>query len=121
MQGVNAHRVEASIRRQSFAEARSAFSELFPGSAHVFETGMAKFTSDEIIREYAMANGFAIVTADLDFLNLANSRGTPPKIIRLENCNYKTHFVEELLRRHAVRISEVERSTRQVLIIRSTD
>jgi predicted nuclease of predicted toxin-antitoxin system len=95
-------------------------SELFPGSTHVFETGMAKFTADEVIWEYAKANGFSIVTADSDFLDLADSHGAPPKIVLLENCNYKTQFVEELLRRHAVRISELERSTRQVLILRST-
>jgi predicted nuclease of predicted toxin-antitoxin system len=28
-----------------------------------------------------------IVTADSDFLNLAEERGAPPKVVRLENCN----------------------------------
>lgn len=67
----------------------------------------------------AKDNGFAIVTADADFLNLANERGAPPKVVRLENCNYRTSRVEELLRRNAVRITELERSSRAVLIVRN--
>jgi len=51
---------------------------LFPGSIHVFDTGLARFTSDEIIWEYAGRNGFTIVMADSDFLDLAESRGAPP-------------------------------------------
>ncbi|MGH9668073.1 MAG: DUF5615 family PIN-like protein, partial [Bryobacteraceae bacterium] len=64
--------------------------ELFPNSIHVFNTGLARFTSDETIWNYARANGFTIVTADSDFIDFAENRGTPPKIVRLENCNYRT-------------------------------
>jgi len=92
--------------------------ELFPHSAHVFETGLAHFTSDEIIWEYAKENGFVLVTADSDFLDLAVMRGTPPKVVRLENCNYPTSQAEALLRRYAVAIAELEYSDRVVLIIR---
>jgi predicted nuclease of predicted toxin-antitoxin system len=45
-------------------------SELFPGSIHVFDTGLAQFTSDQAIWEYAGASGFTIVTADSDFIDL---------------------------------------------------
>ena len=45
--------------------------ELFPDSVHVFDTGLARYTSDETIWKYARANGFTIVTADSDFLDLA--------------------------------------------------
>jgi predicted nuclease of predicted toxin-antitoxin system len=65
------------------------------------------------------ANGFVIVTADSDFLDLAEERGAPPKIVRLENCNYKTSQVESLVRRNAVRIAELGRSPRPVLVIRN--
>ena len=94
--------------------------ELFPDSVHVFETSLARFTSDEVIWEYARINGFAIVTADSDFLELAKSRGVPPKVIRLENCNYRTSQIEEVLRRHAILIAELEQSPRAILVIRST-
>jgi predicted nuclease of predicted toxin-antitoxin system len=94
--------------------------ELFPDSIHVFDTGLARFTSDYAIWEYARSNGFVIVTADSDFLDIAEERGAPPKVVRLENCNYRTAHVEDLLRRNAVRIAELERSPRPVLIIRNT-
>ena len=94
--------------------------ELFPDSTHVFDTGLACFTSDEAIWEYAREHGFAVVTADSDFLDLANSRGAPPKVVRLENCNYRTSRVEELLRRHAILIAELEQSTQATLVIRNT-
>jgi len=94
--------------------------ELFPESAHVFDTGLARFTSDETIWDYAGANGFTIVTADADFLDLATARGAPPKVVRLENCNDRTSRVEEILRRHAILIAELERSARVTLVIRNT-
>jgi predicted nuclease of predicted toxin-antitoxin system len=59
------------------------------------------------------------VTADSDFLDLAERRGAPPKIVRLENCNYRTALVESLIRQNAVRIAELERSARTVLIVRN--
>lgn len=45
-------------------------SELFPHSAHVFETGLAHHTPDEIIWNYAKQSEFVLVTADRDFLDL---------------------------------------------------
>ena len=55
--------------------------ELFPNSAHVFDTCLARLTSDETIWEYAKANGFIVVTADSDFLAFARDRGAPPKVV----------------------------------------
>ena len=93
--------------------------DLFPGSSHVFEVGLARRTPDEVIWEHARSNGFVIVTADSDFLGLAEERGAPPKVVRLEKCDYRTARVEGLLRRNALRIVEFERSARAVLIIRN--
>jgi predicted nuclease of predicted toxin-antitoxin system len=90
--------------------------ELFPSSAHVFETGLAHSTSDETIWEYARPNEFVLVTTDSDFLDLAAARETPPKVVRLENCNYPTFQAETLLRRHAIAIADLESSERSVLI-----
>lgn len=94
--------------------------ELFPDSVHVFDTGLARFTPDYTIWEWARINGFIIVTADSDFLDLAEERGAPSKVVWLENCNYRTAHVEDLLRRNAVRIGELEHSPSPVLIIRNT-
>ncbi|MFN0103675.1 MAG: DUF5615 family PIN-like protein [Bryobacteraceae bacterium] len=92
---------------------------LFPASGHVFELGMARKTSDDEIRHYARDNGYVIVTADSDFLDLAERYGVPPKVVRLENCNYPTARVESLLRRNAIRITALEQSSRHTLILRN--
>ncbi len=92
--------------------------ELFPNSTHVFNTGMARFCSDERIWGYAKTNSFTIVTADSDFLTLAETNGAPPRVVRLENCNYKTARVEAILRKNALRITELESSSQSILILR---
>jgi predicted nuclease of predicted toxin-antitoxin system len=94
--------------------------ELFPDSIHVFGAGLGDLTSDETIWDYARIHHFVIVTADSDFLTLAEARGAPPWVVRLENCNYKTRVVENLLRQYAIRIAELEGSRRPVLVIRNT-
>ena len=95
--------------------------ELFPGSAHVFHSGLGDHTPDDVIWKYCGANGFTIVTADSDFLDLAEKYGPPPAVVRLENCNYRTTGVERLLRRNAVRITELERAGGSVLIVKNAD
>jgi predicted nuclease of predicted toxin-antitoxin system len=97
----------------------SRLGDLFPGSAHVFDTGLAHSTPDEEIWQFAADEGFVIVTADSDFLDIAESRGSPPKVIHLENCNYRTAQVENILRRHAILIAELEQSSRITLSIRN--
>jgi predicted nuclease of predicted toxin-antitoxin system len=57
--------------------------------------------------------------AGSDFLDLAKSRGVPPKIVHLENCDYRTSQVENILRRYAVRIAGLEQSSRTTLTIRN--
>jgi predicted nuclease of predicted toxin-antitoxin system len=98
----------------------AAFENSFPVPGMFFDTGLARATPDEKIWQFAAAEGFIIVTADSDFLDLAKSRGTPPKVVHLENCDYRTSQVESILRRHAIRIAEVEQSSRTVLSIRNT-
>lgn len=88
---------------------------LFPGSTHVFSTGLERFTSDESIWSYAKQHGFVIVTADADFLTLAEDFGPPPHVVKLEKCNYKTAVAENLLRSNAIRITELEQSVARFL------
>jgi len=95
--------------------------DLFPGSVHVFDTGLARNTPDQMIWEYARANEFTIITADSDFLDFARSRGAPPKVVRIENCDYRTTSeVEDLLRRNAIAMAEMEQSSQVMLVIRRT-
>ena len=93
-------------------------SELFPNSTNVFDAGLSRQSPDELIWNYAANHGYTIITADSDFLALAAERGTPPNVVRIENCVYRTAVVEALLRRHAVRIAELDSSGRPVPILR---
>jgi predicted nuclease of predicted toxin-antitoxin system len=92
--------------------------DLFPGLTHVFDAGLVRFTPDAVIWEYAAQNGFTIVTADADFVELSRERGFPPKVIRIEKCTFRTAEVEELIRRNAVRIAEFERSDAAMMALR---
>jgi hypothetical protein len=60
-----------------------AITQLFPGSIHITRTSLARGASDRAIWEYAGQNDFVIVTADSDFVTLANTLGHPPKVIHL--------------------------------------
>ena len=62
--------------------------DLLPGAVHVTQVGLSFGTPDREIWDYAKRNGFAIITADRDFVMMANTLGHPPKVIILENCNY---------------------------------
>jgi predicted nuclease of predicted toxin-antitoxin system len=92
--------------------------DLFPGLAHVFETGLARFTPDTTIWEYAERNAYIIVTTDADFIELSHQRGFPPKVIRIEKCTFRTAEVEDLIRRNAIRIAGFEVSDQPLLILR---
>ena len=92
--------------------------DLFADSAHVESLGLLQ-VSDKVIWEYAKSNSFAILTADVDFYELATPLGPPPKVIWLCGCNYRTAVVEGLIRGQAIRIAEfLEDSDRAVLILR---
>lgn len=78
--------------------------DLFAGSVHVRSVGFRQ-TPDREIWEFARFNGFAILTADADFHDLAVSFGHPPKIILLKGCDYGNAVAEALIRSQAIRIA----------------
>lgn len=80
-------------------------SDLFPGSLHVASVGLIQ-CSDLQIWEYAKAEGFALVTADADFYDLAIALGPPPQVVWLRGCDYPTAVAEVLIRRQAIRIAD---------------
>ena len=85
---------------------------------HVLDAGLAHNTSDSKIWDFAKHNGFVVVTADSDFISLSAKYGSPPKVVRLDNCNYKAAQIESLLRSNALRISELENSSLSILILK---
>jgi predicted nuclease of predicted toxin-antitoxin system len=91
--------------------------DLFPESAHVSSLGLLQ-AADVAVWEYAKRNGFAIVTADADFYELATTQGPPPKVIWLRSCDYPTAATEEVIRSQAIRIVEfLQEIERAVLIL----
>ena len=73
---------------------------------------------DRDIWDYAKRNGFAIITADRDFLTLANTLDQPPRVIFLENCDYPTDIAAELIRSRAIHISEFSRNSESLFVLR---
>lgn len=71
----------------------------FPGSVHVGNVGLAR-AADPLVGSQAAAQGFVIVSKDVDFQQRALLMGHPPKVIwvRLGNC--LTASVATLLRSH---------------------
>jgi predicted nuclease of predicted toxin-antitoxin system len=79
--------------------------DLYPGSAHVVGVRLMN-SPDREIWEFARANGFLVVSTDLDFYDLATTVGPPPKVIWLRRWTHPTADAERVLRREAIRISE---------------
>jgi predicted nuclease of predicted toxin-antitoxin system len=81
----------------------AALSDLYPGSKSVLDCGLCG-ASDVSIWQYALANGFAIVSKDSDFLQRSYLFGSPPKVIRLRIGNCSTTRADFILRNSAPRI-----------------
>ena len=64
--------------------------------------------SDDAIWAFARRGGFAIVTLDSDFADMAALRGAPPKIIWLRCGNQPTEAIARLLRGHVTLIAAFE-------------
>jgi predicted nuclease of predicted toxin-antitoxin system len=78
----------------------SALADVFAGASQVKLAGLDQ-ASDDAVWQLAQREGFAIVTLDADFADLATLRGAPPKVIWLRCGNQPTRVVERLLRDHA--------------------
>jgi predicted nuclease of predicted toxin-antitoxin system len=93
-------------------------SDLFPESTHLAEEGLLR-SADRVIWNHAKEHGFAVVTADADFYELAITLGAPPKVIWLRGCDYPTAAAAELIRSQSIRIAEfLEDATRSILILK---
>lgn len=91
-------------------------SVLFPGSIHVAEVALME-SPDGAVWEYAKSNGFAILTPDADFFELATRLGPPPKVIWLRRWTHPTRDAESVLRRDAIRIAQFEADVEQGLLV----
>lgn len=74
--------------------------DLFPGSNHARPAGL-DMADDRVIWQFAKVKGFAIVSQDSDFADMAGLFGPPPKVIWLRCGNQTTMAIEKLFRDHA--------------------
>lgn len=78
----------------------SRLADLFPKSNQVRRQGLDQ-ADDSTLWRYAKDNGFAIVSQDSDFADMAALYGFPPKVIWLRCGNQPTEVICALLRDHA--------------------
>ena len=76
---------------------------LFPESRHVYPLGLAR-ASDREICDFAREHGFAVVTKDADFEDLALVLGYRPKVVWIRRGNCSAEDVENLLRQQSAAI-----------------
>lgn len=74
-----------------------ALEDLYPGSAHVRSLGLDE-ADDVDVWAYAKTHGFAVVSKDSDFHQLAFLHGPPPKAVWLRIGNCTTDEIEAVLR-----------------------
>jgi predicted nuclease of predicted toxin-antitoxin system len=81
--------------------------DLFPGSTHVRDIGLAK-AQDREIWIHARDAGFAIVSKDNDFQQMSFLYGAPPKVIWIRRGNCSVGELADILRTNAAQIQEFE-------------
>jgi predicted nuclease of predicted toxin-antitoxin system len=79
--------------------------EFFPEAKQVRELNLENKT-DRQIWDFAKKNGYTIVTFDIDFYDLSNLLGLPPKVILLKTGNRKTNELTEIFSSKVDIISE---------------
>ncbi len=89
--------------------------DLFPESESALRNGLAG-VGDRQILDHAAAHGFILVSTDSDFERLL-SRVPDVKVVILRSCDYPTDVAAEVLRRNAIRVSELENSQDRMLVL----
>jgi predicted nuclease of predicted toxin-antitoxin system len=78
----------------------AALSDLYPGSVHVREEGLAS-ADDDSVWQFAAEHDFVVVSKDSDFHQRSLLYGFPPKVIWVRTGNCSTEQVFRTLRNHA--------------------
>ena len=83
---------------------------VFGECTHVDFIGLNAPAEDIDIWNYALDNGFAIITKDADFVDLMDVKGFPPKVVLLKTGNNSSKALAELLINVKQNIIELENS-----------
>jgi predicted nuclease of predicted toxin-antitoxin system len=98
--------LDANIFWRLTAKLKVHFNDCF----QVDHIGLTVPAKDAEIWNHALANDLIIVTNDDDFLNLANAKGFPPKVVLLRTGNQSNSYIEELLIKLKVNIDALYQS-----------
>jgi predicted nuclease of predicted toxin-antitoxin system len=98
--------LDANISWRLTAKLKPHFTDCF----HVDHIGLTVPAKDVEIWDYALLNDLIIVTNDNDFLNLADVKGFPPRLILLTTGNQSNQFIEELMTKHKEDIEALSKS-----------
>jgi predicted nuclease of predicted toxin-antitoxin system len=80
---------------------------LYPGSVHVYSIGLDR-APDAVLWDYAREHGYTIVTQDVDFSEMSDVLGFPPKVIWIRRGNCSTRQIELILRQRRDAIADLD-------------
>ena len=89
--------------------------DIFPDSGHVASFGLERATDEEVFA-HALREGYAVVSKDSDFAEMAQLRRGSPKVVWLRLGNRSTREIEAVLRDHHQRLAELERSPEFIVL-----
>jgi len=89
--------------------------DVLPGLDSVYDHDLIG-ASDPYLFHWAREHDVsALISTDRDFVQLSERLGPPPKVIRIERCDFPSRIIERLLRREAIRINAFLKSDRALL------
>jgi predicted nuclease of predicted toxin-antitoxin system len=91
-------------------------SDLFAESESALRNGLSG-CGDLNILKYASEGGFVLVTTDSDFERLLDKVENATKVVILRSCNYPTQVAADVLRKNAVRITELSRPESRLIVL----
>ena len=89
---------------------------VFPVVVQVTETGLSNPAKDGDIWQWALINGFTIITNDEDFSDLSIWRGFPPKVVLIRKGNLTTAQIARILLDSSKEIEALEKSSAHGLL-----
>ena len=76
---------------------KNILTPVFGECTHVDLIGLKIPCKDKDIWDYALENGYIIITKDNDFLDLLEIKGFPPKVVLIKTGNNKSNILAELI------------------------
>ena len=90
---------------------------IFGECAHVDSIGLSVPVDDIDIWNYALDNGYIIITKDNDFADLLELKGFPPKVVLLKTGNNSSQALVELLVNIKQMVEDLEKNNYGLLEI----